>query len=111
MGAIKEYQQLTLIETYDWEVRTTPVKLEVIQKLLQDNQFLQLENELINRANIKRVVAREVSDVDKILYSIEDKNIRKSIMIEIASRQAQWLRVNATIVQNLLSKYQEDVDR
>ena len=86
MGNIREYQKLTYIECYDGEVRTTPVAMEIIWRLLKEEQFLSLGNELINRANIKRVFTKEVSDVDNIIYSIEDKNIRNKIMAEINRR-------------------------
>ena len=106
MWEIREYKELTYIETYDGDIRTTPVKIEIIQKVLQENQFLPLWNELINRANIRRVFTKEVSDVDKVLYSIDDKNLRNKITAEINRRTKDWLRVNVGIVQNLLSKYQ-----
>ena len=111
MGAIREYQKLTYIECYDGEMRTTPVAMEVISKLLNEVQFLPIGNELINKSNIKRVFTKEVTDVDDLIYSIKDKDIRNKIVSEINKRTKDWLRVNVEIVQNLLSKYQEDVDR
>ena len=106
MSNIKQYQELTYIECYDWEIRTTIVWLDIIKKLLDEQQFLHLWNELINRWNIKRVFTKELSDVDKVICSIEDKNIRRLIQKEIEKRIKDWLRVNVEIVENLLSKYQ-----
>lgn len=104
MGTIKQYEKLTYIECYDWEIRTTIVDIEVIHKLLDNQQFLHLWDELINRSNIKRVFTKELSDVDKILVSIEDKTIRAKLQSEIDKRIKDWLRVNVEIVNNLLSK-------
>lgn len=106
MSNIKQYQELTYIECYDWEIRTTIVWLDIIKKLLDEQQFLHLWNELINRWNIKRVFTKELSDVDKVICSIEDKNIRRLVQKDIEKRIKDWLRVNVEIVENLLSKYQ-----
>ena len=106
MNNIKQFEKLTYIETYDWEIRTTPVEMSIIWKLLQEVQFLPLGEELINKSNIKRVFTKEISDVDKVIYSIEDKNIRRKIMAEVEKRNKEWLRVNIDVVENLLSKYQ-----
>ena len=80
--------------------------MDVIWKLLQEVQFLPLGEELINKSNIKRVFTKEISDVDKVIYSIEDKNIRRKVMAEIEKRNKEWLRVNIDVVENLLSKYE-----
>lgn len=106
MSNIKQYQELTYIECYDGEIRTTVVWLDIIKRLLDEQQFLHLWNELINRWNIKRVFTRELSDVDKVICSIEDKNIRRLVQKDIEKRIKDWLRVNVEIVENLLSKYQ-----
>ena len=86
MGNIKQYQQLTYIETYDGEICAIPVDMKIIAKLIQEQQFLQVGNELINRSHIKRVFTKEVSDVDKVIYSIDDKIIRNKIIEEINRR-------------------------
>lgn len=106
MDNIKTYETLTYIETYDWEIRTTTASIETISKLLNEQQFINLWNELMNKSNIKRVFTKELSDVDKVVYSIEDKTIRQKIQADIEKRIKDWLRVNVEIVNNLLSKYQ-----
>ena len=106
MKDIKIYQELTYIECYDWEIRTTTASIETISKLLNEQQFINLWNELINRSNIKRVFTKELSDVDKVIYSIEDKNVRAKIQADRDKRIRDWLRVNVEIVQNLFQKYQ-----
>ena len=105
MNEIKKYEELTYIETYDWNIKTTTASIEIISKLLNEQQFLNLWNELLNRSNIKRVFTKEISDVDKVVYSIEDKTIRAKIQSDIEKRIKDWLRVNVEIVQNLLQKY------
>lgn len=106
MNEIKKYEALTYIETYDWNIKTTTANIETISKLLNEQQFLNLWNELLNRSNIKRVFTKELSDVDKVVYSIEDKTVRAKLQADIEKRIKDWLRVNVEIVQNLLQKYQ-----
>lgn len=106
MNEIKKYEALTYIETYDWNIKTTTASIETVWKLLNEQQFINLWDELINKSNIKRVFKKELSDVDKVVYSIEDKTIRMKIQSDIEKRIKDWLRVNVEIVQNLLQKYQ-----
>lgn len=103
--SIKVYEELTVIETYDWEISMTPVSIETISKLLKEEQFIHVWNELINKNNIKRIFRKELSDVEKIVYSIEDKTIRAKIESDIDKRIKNWLRVNVWVIQNLIQKY------
>lgn len=106
MNDLNIYKELTYIETYDEQVRTTTASIESVSKLLKEEKFLNLWNELINVSNIKRVFTKELSDIDKVIYSIQDKNVKDSIKAEVEKRKKDWLRVSVGIIQNLLSKYQ-----
>ena len=106
MNQLNIYKELTYIECYDWEIRTTTASIETVNNLLKEEQFLNLWTELINKSNIKRIFTKELSDIDKIVYSIDDKNIRQKVQSDIEKRIKEWFRVNVEIVQNLLSKYQ-----
>lgn len=106
MNEINLYKELTYIETYDDQIRTTTANLEDVAKLLKEEKFLNLWNEIINVSNIKRIFRKELSDIDKVIYSIQDKNIRDSIKAEVDKRKKDWLRISVGIIKNLLSKYQ-----
>lgn len=106
MNNLQVYKELTFIECYDWDVKTITASLDTVSKLLQDQQFLNLGNELINKSNIKRVFTKELNDVDKVVYSVTDKTVRSQLQAEIDKRIKDGLRVNVDIVQNLLAKYQ-----
>jgi len=110
MNDLTLYQDLTYIETYDDQVRTTTASLENVSRLLKDEKFLNLWNELINVSNIKRVFTKEMTDIDKVIYSIQDKHVRDRIKVEIDKRKKDGLRVSVWIIQNLLSKYQTDAN-
>lgn len=106
MNELNIYKELTYIETYDDQIRTTTASLESVAKLLKEEKFLNLWTELINTSNIKRVFTKELSDVDKVIYSISDKNLRDRIKADLEKRKKDWLRINVEVVQNLLIKYQ-----
>lgn len=105
MQEIRVFEKLTYIETYDWNIETTTASIETVSKLLNEQQFINLWNQLLNRSNIKRVFTKELSDIDEIVYSIEDKTIRAKVQSDIDKRIKDWSRVNAMIVWNLISKY------
>lgn len=107
MNELKVFKNLTCIECFDGEIRTTSASLDTIYNLLKEEQFLKLWNELINKSNIKRVFMKELSDVDKVIYSIEDKSLRERLQAELDKRMKDGLRVNVEIVQNILEKYQK----
>lgn len=106
MTDLKIYQNLTYIECYDWEIRTTTSDLKTIHDILKEEQFLNLWTELLNKSNIKRVFSKELSDVEKVIYSIDDKILRGKIKADIEKRNKEWMRVNVEIVKNLIAKYQ-----
>ena len=105
MNEINIYKELTYIETYDDQIRTTTASLENVSKLLKEEKFINLWNELINVSNIKRVFTKELSDIDKVIYSIQDKTIREKIKVEVDKRKKDGLRISVGIIQNLLDKY------
>lgn len=110
-NSINIYKELTYIETYDGEVKTTTASLEQVWKLLKDEQFINLWNELINKSNIKRVFRKELSDVDKIIYWIQDKQLREVIKEEVNRRKKDWLRISIWVIQNLIDKHNQEWTR
>lgn len=106
MTNLNIYKELTFIETYDNEIRTLTASVEDVSKLLKEEKFLNLWNELINVSNIKRVYSTEMTDVDKVIYSIQDKQIRDKVKADVEQRKKDWLRISVGVIENLLSKYQ-----
>lgn len=106
MNDIKVYQKLTYIECYDWEVIVTPVSKEQVDHLRETaERFIKLWSQSVAIGNIKNVEEKELSPVEQVIYSIEDRIIRNQVKSDIEKRLKDWLRVNVEIVQNLLSKY------
>lgn len=107
MNQIKVYQKLTYVECYDWEIIITPVPKEQVDKLRETSErFIKLGNQSVAIGNIKNVKEKELSPVEQIIYSVEDKITRDRLKADIDKRIKDWLRVNPEICQNLLSKYQ-----
>ena len=106
MTNLNIYKELTFIETYYNEIRTLTASVEDVSKLLKEEKFLNLWNELINVSNIKRVYSTEMTDVDKVIYSIQDKQIRDKVKADVEQRKKDWLRISVGVIENLLSKYQ-----
>lgn len=105
-NTIKIYQELTYIETYDDQIKTTTASIDTIQKILKEEQFLRLWDELINKSNIKHVFTKELDDVEKVIYAIDDKRLKEYVKTRIKERTEKWLRVNVNVVQNLITNYQ-----
>lgn len=107
MNNIKVYQKLTYIECYDWNVIITPTPKEQVDHLRETSErFVKLWNQSVAVWNIKTVSEKELSPVEQVIYSIDDKILRDKIKSDIEKRINDWLRVNVEIVQNLLAKYQ-----
>lgn len=103
-NTLKVYKQLTHIETFDGEVYVVDQPLTNLEKLLNNNKFLNLWNEAINTASIKRVFIKEVDEVDNALINISDKNLRSRVRAEVEKRRKDWYRVNMDVYKNILDR-------
>lgn len=103
-NTLKVYKQLTHIETFDGEIYVVDQPLMHLEKLLNNNKFLNLWNEAINTASIKRVFTKEVDEVDNALINISDKNLRSRVRAEVEKRRKDWYRVNMDVYKNILDR-------
>lgn len=103
-NTLKVYKQLTHIETFDGEIYVVDQPLMNLEKLLNNNKFLNLWNESINTASIKRVFTKEVDEVDNALINISDKNLRSRVRAEVEKRRKDWYRVNMDVYKNILDR-------
>lgn len=106
MNEIKLYQEMTYVECYDWAIFETPAPFEQVMQLRKTaDLYVQIWDTAIAKWNIKTVSKKKLSDVEQIIYS-QDRFVREQLQKEIDERIKKWLRVNVSIVQNLLQKYQ-----
>ena len=74
---IKEYKELTIVQTFDDNL-FTPLSLEDLQRLLtDDSKFIRIGNELINKNQIKRIYVSQIDSIENFILSqtkdIQDK--------------------------------------
>lgn len=107
MVNLAEYHELTYIYTYGDQVYCTPTPKETIDKILLDKetQFLNLWTETLNKSFISYTSKKSPSDIEKILFSIDDRELREKVKKEIKEREKNWYRVNPEIVNNLIMKF------
>lgn len=103
-NTLKVYKQLTYIETFDGEIYVVDQPLMNVEKLLNNNKFLNLWNESINTTSIKRAFTKQVDEVDNALLQIADKNLRSRVRAEVEKRRKDWYRVNMEVYQNILDR-------
>ena len=103
-NTLKVYKELTYIETYDWEFYATEVERATVEKLSNQNKFLNLWSETINTWNIKKIFTKQVDEIDNALLMITDKNLRARVQAEVDSRRKNWTRLNMEIYQNILNR-------
>lgn len=107
-NSIKEYIQLTYIETFDGEIIPLVEEMGVVWELLDNNsKFLNVWNEMISKSIIKRVFIKQVDEVDNAILKISDKNLRMRVQAEIDKRRKEWSRVNMEVYRNVLNRLSE----
>jgi len=111
MANIKEYKQLTYLETYDWEIFALDEELEKVNQILNDDKkFINLGDTFLNKKSIKRAFRKELSEIEQLILLINDVNIRKQIQNAVRERREQGLRVNRQVLRNLYDKFSKDKD-
>ena len=111
MGDIKQYKQLTYLETYDWEIFTLEDDLDKVNKILNnDTAFIQLWDTFLNKNSIKKAFRKELDEVEQLILLINDKELRIKIKNAVRERREQGLRVNRQVLRNLYDKFSKDKD-
>jgi len=111
MGDIKQYKQLTYLETYDWEIFTLEDDLDKVNKILNnDTAFIQLWDTFLNKNSIKKAFRKELDETEQLILLINDKELRIKIKNAVRERREQGLRVNRQVLRNLYDKFSKDKD-
>ena len=103
-NTLKIYKELTYIQTSDGELYATPTERATVERLANQNKFLNLWSETINTSIIKRIFSKEVDDIDNALLMISDKNLRARVQKEVDERRKSWTRLNMEIYKNILDR-------
>lgn len=104
MNAIKKYQELCYITTYDWEVYVMAEEtVESIEKKL-DSKLLNVGDGFIAVASIKKVEFKTADDVENAIIQIKNPDLKERVRAEIRKRREKNLDVNLAILENVIAR-------
>ncbi len=63
---------------------------------------------MINVSTIKKIVKKELDDVDNAILQITDQNLRKRVQKRIDERRAEGSRVNIDILNNVIERIKQE---
>lgn len=108
MNAIKEYQELCYITTYDWEVYV--MADETVESMEQklEKKLLNIGDWFIAIASIKKVEFKTADDVDNAIIQIQNQDLKEAVRAELRKRKSEWKRINLAILQNIIEKLKSE---
>ena len=106
MDAIKIYEELSYIYTFDDKIYPTPMTVKELEIMLNQSgsRFLNLGTDLIAVSSIKRIESKKADSIDNAILRIEDKEIRSLVDAEVRKRKIEWKKLNMEIFKNILDR-------
>lgn len=106
MDAIKIYEELSYIYTFDDKIYPTPMTVKELEIMLNQSgsRFLNLGSDLIAVSSIKRIESKKADSIDNAILRIEDKEIRSLVDAEVRKRKIEWKKLNMEIFKNILDR-------
>lgn len=106
MNAIKIYEELSYIYTFDDKIYPTPMTVKELEIMLNQSgsRFLNLGTDLIAVSSIKRIESKKADSIDNAILRIEDKEIRSLVDAEVRKRKIEWKKLNMEIFRNILDR-------
>lgn len=106
MDAIKIYEELSYIYTFDDKIYPTPMTVKELELMLNQSgsRFLNLGTDLIAVSSIKRIESKKADSIDNAILRIEDKEIRSLVDAEVRKRKIEWKKLNMEIFKNILDR-------
>jgi hypothetical protein len=91
MDAIKIYEELSYIYTFDDKIYPTPMTVKELEIMLNQSgsRFLNLGTDLIAVSSIKRIESKKADSIDNAILRIEDKEIRSLVDAEVRKRKIE----------------------
>jgi hypothetical protein len=91
MNAIKIYEELSYIYTFDDKIYPTPMTVKELEIMLNQSgsRFLNLGTDLIAVSSIKRIESKKADSIDNAILRIEDKEIRSLVDAEVRKRKIE----------------------
>lgn len=78
MTKIVKYQEMTMIELFDWTIINTAIPIDILEKQL-DNRFIKIDWCLINTNQIKKAKKQRFNELESFIFSL-DENVRKKVI-------------------------------
>lgn len=112
MNAIKIYEELSYIYTFDDKIYPTPMTVKELEIMLNQSgsRFLNLGTDLIAVSSIKRIESKKADSIDNAILRIEDKEIRSLVDAEVRKRKIEWKKLNMEIFRNILDRVTKEND-
>lgn len=106
MDAMKIYEELSYIYTFDDKIYPTPMTVKELEIMLNQSgsRFLNLGSDLIAVSSIKRIESKKADSIDNAILRIEDKEIRSLVDAEVRKRKIEWKKLNMEIFKNILDR-------
>ena len=106
MNAIKIYEELSYIYTFDDKIYPTPMTVKELEIMLNQSgsRFLNLGTDLIAVSSIKRIESKKADSIDNAILRIEDKEIRSLVDAEVRKRKIEGKKLNMEIFKNILDR-------
>ena len=106
MNAIKIYEELSYIYTFDDKIYPTPMTVKELEIMLNQSgsRFLNLWTDLIAVSSIKRIESKKADSIDNAILRIEDKEIRSLVDAEVRKRKIEGKKLNMEIFKNILDR-------
>jgi hypothetical protein len=106
MNAIKIYEELSYIYTFDDKIYPTPMTVKELEIMLNQSgsRFLNLGTDLIAVSSIKRIESKKADSIDNAILRIEDKEIRSLVDAEVRKRKIEGRKLNMEIFRNILDR-------
>lgn len=106
MDAMKIYEELSYIYTFDDKIYPTPMTVKELEIMLNQSgsRFLNLGTDLIAVSSIKRIESKKADSIDNAILRIEDKEIRSLVDAEVRKRKIEWKKLNMEIFKNILDR-------
>jgi hypothetical protein len=106
MDAIKIYEELSYIYTFDDKIYPTPMTVKELEIMLNQSgsRFLNLGTDLIAVSSIKRIESKKADSIDNAILRIEDKEIRSLVDAEVRKRKIEGKKLNMEIFRNILDR-------
>ena len=105
MTNIKPYEQITVIESFNWETVKTKASIDELNNLFNQNKFIKLNGELWNTASIKKAKTLQVDELESFILSQPEETQKKIREKKKRLKDTMWKEMTLKYAQNFVKNY------